>query len=261
MSNEPYQRNLPVPFFSQRDNKYIWKRIAKSPNGEDYKGKHYNPKDAYYYWREAYDPNALPSQSGLSATEGEWYVPLTYAYKKNCRDRDHDQNFCNYGELPSYLTPLDILAIKQHKEHYGAPCYMSPKTEDLFRGNYGGKEELKIFNEQLNSAVKAVETKPSPGSTSSCFALVRHFIYGEKESQNTIGDADGLKSLCDLVVRPFRERIILYAQQYVDFSYRAACPIIYLILMILRIILMEKRAIPPLGCLLWGMGLGRTGRI
>jgi hypothetical protein len=41
--SESWKRNLPVPFFSQRENKYIWKRIAKSPDGEDYKGKHYNP--------------------------------------------------------------------------------------------------------------------------------------------------------------------------------------------------------------------------
>jgi hypothetical protein len=26
--SKPYQRNLPVPFFSQRDNRYIWQRIA-----------------------------------------------------------------------------------------------------------------------------------------------------------------------------------------------------------------------------------------
>jgi hypothetical protein len=36
MSNKPYQRNLPVPFFSQRDNKYEWQRITKE-GGEDFR--------------------------------------------------------------------------------------------------------------------------------------------------------------------------------------------------------------------------------
>ena len=31
MSNKAYQRNLPVPFFSQRENTYVWQRIAKKP--------------------------------------------------------------------------------------------------------------------------------------------------------------------------------------------------------------------------------------
>jgi hypothetical protein len=34
--SEAWMRNLPVPFFSQRENKYIWQRIAKD-GGEDLK--------------------------------------------------------------------------------------------------------------------------------------------------------------------------------------------------------------------------------
>jgi hypothetical protein len=48
----------------------------------------------------------------------------------------------------------------------------------------------------------------------------RHFMHGEKENQSNIDDAEGLKSLYDFVVRPFRERIILHAQQYVNFAHR-----------------------------------------
>lgn len=93
----------------------------------------------------------LPNQNSLSAASGEWYVPLTYDYKKNCRDRDYEQNFCNYAELPSYLTGDDRLAIEQYRTHYGVPYYMSPKGGDAFQGNYGGKEELRTFNERLNN--------------------------------------------------------------------------------------------------------------
>jgi hypothetical protein len=45
MSNKPYQRNLPVPFFSQRDNTYVWKGTASKQ--ETIGGITYNPGDPF----------------------------------------------------------------------------------------------------------------------------------------------------------------------------------------------------------------------
>jgi hypothetical protein len=93
----------------------------------------------------------LPNQTSLSAVIGEWYVPLTYTYKRNCRDKEYEQNFCNYAEQQSGLTSDDSSAIEQYRTHYGVPYYMSPGEGDEFKGNYGGKEELRTFNERLNN--------------------------------------------------------------------------------------------------------------
>ena len=43
MSNNNYKRNLPIPFFSQRENKYQWQRLAIQ--NEEYEGKTYNENE------------------------------------------------------------------------------------------------------------------------------------------------------------------------------------------------------------------------
>jgi hypothetical protein len=54
----------------------------------------------------------------------------------------------------------------------------------------------------------------------------RNFIYGQKRQQTTVSTSQeikniqGIKNIHDKIVRPFRERFILHAQQYVDFPHR-----------------------------------------